>query len=157
VLKDETLMPKHDGKEQELLQAALKVMDNAFVLWGFKVGAAVLAEDGEIYEGCNVESWISGLGICAERNAINHAVLHGNKKIKMVAIMIEDKNVETTRPCGVCLQYIKDFSENNVKVIMAKAKAGKILSESVDVKTIEELLPYSYEMQQRALDSFLQS
>jgi cytidine deaminase len=148
-------MPKHDGKEHELLEAALKVMDNAFVLWGFKVGAAVLAEDDEIYEGCNVESWISGLGICAERNAINHAVLHGNKKIKMVAIVIEDKNVETTRPCGVCLQYIKDFSENNVKVVMAKAKAGKVLSESVDVKGIEELLPYSYEMRQRALDSFL--
>jgi len=150
-------MPKQDGEEQKLLQAALKVMDNAYVLWGFKVGAAVLAEDDKIYEGCNVESWISGLGLCAERNAINHAVLHGNKKIKMVAVVIEDKNVETTRPCGVCLQYIKDFSDNNAKVIMAKAKAGKILSESFDVKTIEELLPYSYEMRQRALDSFLQS
>jgi cytidine deaminase len=150
-------MPKHDGKEHELLQAALKVMDNAFVLWGFKVGAAVLGEDGEIYEGCNVESWISGLGICAERNAINHAVLHGNKRIKIVAVVIEDKNVEKTRPCGVCLQYIKDFSENNnTKVIMAKAKAGKILSESVETKAIEELLPYSYEMRQRALDSFMQ-
>lgn len=150
-------MPKHDAKEHELLQAALKAMDNAYVLWGFKVGAAVLAEDGEIYEGCNVESWISGLGICAERNAINHAVLHGNKKIKMVAVVIEDKNVETTRPCGVCLQYIRDFSENSAKVVMAKAKAGKILSESVDVKAIEELLPFSYEMRQRALDSFMQS
>jgi cytidine deaminase len=139
-------MPKHDEKEQNLLQAALEVMDKAYVLWGFKVGASVLAEDSEIYEGCNVESWISGLGLCAERNAINHAVLHGNKKIKMIAIVIEDKNVETARPCGVCLQYIKDFSENNVNVIMAKAKAGMILSESVDVKTIEELLPYSYEM-----------
>jgi cytidine deaminase len=150
-------MPKHEGKEHELLEAALKVMNNAYVLWGFKVGVAVLAEDGKIYDGCNVESWISGLGICAERNAINHAILHGNKKIKIVTVVIEDKNVETTRPCGMCLQYIKDFSENNVKVIMAKAKAGKILSESIDVKTIEELLPYSYEMQQRALDSFLQS
>jgi len=151
-------MPKQEGMEHELLQAALKVMDNAFVLWGFKVGAAVLAEDGEIYEGCNVESWISGLGICAERNAINHAVLHGNKKIEIVAVVIEDKNVEKTRPCGVCLQYIKDFSENNnTKVIMAKAKAGKILSESIETKAIEELLPYSYEMKQRALDSFMQS
>jgi cytidine deaminase len=132
-------------------------MDNAYVLWGFKVGAAVLAKDGKIYEGCNVETWISGLGTCAERCAIDHAVLHGNKKIKMIAIVIEDKNVEQTRPCGVCLQYIKDFSEDNTKVIMAKAKAGRILSESIDVKSIEELLPYSYEMRQRALDSFLQN
>lgn len=150
-------MPKHNAKEHELLQAALKVMDNANVLWGFKVGAAVLAEDDQIYEGCNVESWISGLGICAERNAINHAVLHGNKKIRMVAVVIEDKNVETTRPCGMCLQYIRDFSDDNAKVVMAKTRAGKILSESIDVKTIEELLPFSYEMRQRALDSFMQS
>lgn len=150
-------MPKRDEKQDELLQAALKVMDNAYVLWGFKVGAAVLAEDGKIYEGCNVESWISGLGICAERNAINHAVLHGNKKVKMVAVVIEDKNVETTRPCGMCLQYIKDFAEDNAKVIMAKTKAGRILSEGVEVKSIEELLPFSYEMRQRALDSFMQS
>ena len=64
--------------EKKLLNASLTVMKNAYVLWGFRVGAAVLAKDGRIYEGCNVESWVSGLGICAERCAINHAVLHGN-------------------------------------------------------------------------------
>ncbi|HML03808.1 MAG TPA: cytidine deaminase [Candidatus Bathyarchaeia archaeon] len=150
-------MPAADERERELLQAALKVMDNAHVLWGFKVGAAVLAEDGKTYEGCNVESWISGLGTCAERCAIDHAVLHGNRKIKKVAIVIEDKNVETTRPCGLCLQYIKDFSEDDSKVIMAKAKGGRILSESIETKTIEELMPFSYEMKQKALDSYIQS
>jgi cytidine deaminase len=150
-------MPTPDEREQELLQAALKVMNNAYVLWGFKVGAAVLAEDGKMYEGCNVESWISGLGTCAERCAIDHAVLHGNRKIKKVAIVIEDKNVETTRPCGVCLQYIKDFSEDDAKVIMAKAKGGRILFESIETKTIEELMPFSYEMKQKALDSYMQS
>jgi len=150
-------MSTPDERERELLQAALKVMDKAYVLWGFKVGAATLAEDGKIYEGCNVESWISGLGTCAERSAIDHAVLHGNRKIKKIAIVIEDKNVEATRPCGVCLQYIKDFSEDDVKVIMAKAKGGRILTESIETKTIEELLPFSYEMKQKALDSYLQS
>jgi cytidine deaminase len=150
-------MPTPDEREQELLQVALKVMDNAYVLWGFKVGAAVMAEDGKMYEGCNVESWISGLGTCAERCAIDHAVLHGNRKIKKVAIVIEDKNVETTRPCGVCLQYIKDFSEDDAKVIMAKAKGGRILSESIETKTIEELMPFSYEMKQKALDSYMLS
>jgi len=148
-------MSQLNSKEQELLQAALQAMNNAYILWGFKVGAAVLAEDGKIYEGCNVESWISGLGTCAERCAIDHAVLHGNRKIRMAAVVIEDKNVEKSRPCGVCLQYIKDFSENDVKVIMAESRAGKILSESVDVKTIGELLPFSYESKQKALDSFL--
>jgi cytidine deaminase len=144
-----------NDKERELLQAALKVMENAYVIWGFKVGAAVLAEDGKIYEGCNVESWISGLGTCAERCAIDHAVLHGNRKIRAVAVVIEDKNVEKSRPCGACLQYIKDFSDDGVQVVMAEARAGQVLSETVDVKSIEELLPYSYESKQKALDSFL--
>jgi len=148
-------MSQLTDKEQELLQAALRVMENAYVIWGFKVGAAVLAEDGKIYEGCNVESWISGIGVCAERCAIDHAVLHGNRKIKAVAVVIEDKNVEKSRPCGACLQYIKDFSDDGVRVIMAEARAGQVLSETVDVKAIEELLPYSYESKQKALDTFL--
>ena len=150
-------MSQLNDKEKDLLQAALKVMDNAYVIWGFKVGAAVLAEDGKIYEGCNVESWISGIGVCAERCAIDHAVLHGNRKIRAVAVVIEDKNVEKSRPCGACLQYIKDFSADNVRVIMAEARAGQVLSETVDVKSIDELLPYSYESRQKALDTFLHS
>ncbi|MEM2102611.1 MAG: cytidine deaminase [Candidatus Bathyarchaeia archaeon] len=147
-------MSQLNEKDRELLQAALRVMNNAYVIWGFKVGAAVRAEDEKIYEGCNVETWISGLGTCAERCAIDHAVLHGNRKIKAVAVVIEDKNVEKSRPCGACLQYIKDFSDDGVRVIMAEARAGQVLSETVDVKTIEELLPYSYESKQKALDSF---
>lgn len=75
--------------EKTLLKEALKAMDNAYVLWGFRVGADVLAENEEIYSGCNVESWVFGLGICAERCAINHAVLHGNRKIKEMALVVD--------------------------------------------------------------------
>jgi len=96
------------------------------VLWGFRVGAAVLAEDGQIYEGCNVESWVSGLGICAERCAINHAVLQGNGKIREIAVVMDAGSKSEPRPCGACLQYISDFSVNpNIKVLMAKARNGK--------------------------------
>ena len=62
--------------EKRMLEAAMETMKNAYVLRGYSVGAAVLGEDGEIYEGCNVESAVSGLGTCAERSAIDHAVLH---------------------------------------------------------------------------------
>jgi len=128
-----------------LLQAALKAMDNAYVLWGVKVGAAVLAENGQIYEGCNVESWISGLGICAERCAINHAVLHGNRKIKEIAIITDANSRNEPRPCGACLQYIYDFAENpKIKIVMAKAESGRILFETVKVKTLEEMLPFPF-------------
>jgi cytidine deaminase len=139
------IMVKIEERDKRLLQAALKAMDNAYVLWGIKVGAAVLAENGQIYEGCNVESWVSGLGICAERNAINHAVLHGNRKIEEIAIVMDIGSSNEPRPCGACLQYIYDFAENpKVKVVMAKAENGRVLFDTVKVKTLEELLPFPF-------------
>jgi len=120
-------------------------MNNAYVLWGCKVGAAVLGEDGEVYGGCNVESWVSGLGICAERCAINHAVLHGNRKINKVAIVLDAGSQCEPRPCGACLQYIYDFAKNpKIEIVMAKAEKGRILFETVKVKTLRELLPYPF-------------
>lgn len=131
--------------EKKLLDAALKAMDNAYVIWGFKVGAAVLAADRQIYEGCNVESWVSGLGICAERCAINHAVLHGNRKIREIVIVAEKNIYEKPRPCGMCLQYISDFAVNSkINIVMANVVNGRILFESVEVKTLEELLPFPF-------------
>jgi cytidine deaminase len=133
------------GMDKKLLKSALKTMDNAHVLWGFRVGAAVLAEDNKIYSGCNVESWVSGLGICAERCAINHAVLHGNRKIKEVAVVVDTDSQCEPRPCGACLQYIYDFAENpKIKIVTAKAEKGRILFETVKVKTLGELLPYPF-------------
>jgi cytidine deaminase len=139
------IMVKIEEKRKKLLQAALKAMNSAYVLWGFRVGAAVLAEDGQIYEGCNVESWLSGLGVCAERNAINHAVLRGNRKIDEIAIVTNIDSRSEPRSCGACLQYIYDFAENpKVKVVMAKVGNGRILFDTVKVKTIEELLPFPF-------------
>lgn len=131
-----------ESEKKELLNAALKAMNNAYVLWGFKVGAAVLAEDGKIYGGCNVESWVSGLGICAERNAINHAILHGGRKIKAIALTTDIASRDNLRPCGACLQYIHDFAaDSKIKIVMAKARRDKISFETIEVKTLSELLP----------------
>jgi cytidine deaminase len=138
-------MVKIGESDKKLLKTAAKAMSNAHVLWGFRVGAAVLAEDGQIYEGCNVESWVSGLGVCAERCAIDHAVLHGNRKIKAVALVMDANSNNESRPCGACLQYIYDFAVNGrVKVVMARAKNDKVAFENVDVKTVGELLPFAY-------------
>lgn len=135
---DETFLSLEDRK---LLKAALEAMEKAYVLWGFRVGAAVLAEDNQVYEGCNIESRISGLGVCAERCAINHAVLHGNRRILKVALVIEDDNVFNAMPCGVCRQYIYDFSDGKALILSAKAKNGEIIWETVKVSCISELLP----------------
>lgn len=128
--------------ERKLLEEAAKALKNAYVLWGFAVGAAVLAEDGEFYSGCNVESWISGLGTCAERCAIHHAVSHGNKKIREVAVVVSAENKTEIKPCGACLQYISDFAESpEIKIVTAKVKDGEILFETVKVNRLKELLP----------------
>jgi cytidine deaminase len=138
-------MAKIDETEKRLLEAALKAMDNAYVLWGLEVGAAVLAEDGQVYEGCNIESWVSGLGTCAERCAINHAVLHGNRKIEEISIVMGAEGHNEPRPCGACLQHIYDFADNSkIKIVMAKVENGRILFETVKVKTLEEMLPFPF-------------
>ena len=138
-------MVKVGEVEKKLLEAALKAMDNAYVLWGFRVGAAVLGEDGQVYEGCNVESWVSGLGICAERSAINHAVLHGNRKIKEIAVIMDANTQNEPKPCGACLQYIYDFADTSrIKIVMAKAEKGRFLFETVKVKILEDLLPFPF-------------
>jgi len=135
-------MAEIGGTEQALLKEAAKALNNAYVLWGFRVGAAVLAEDGKIYGGCNVESWVSGLGVCAERCAVHHAVLHGNKKIKGLAVVTDAKNMSEIKPCGACLQCISDFAESpEIKIVMAKVGGGKVLFETVKVKTLKELFP----------------
>ena len=135
-------MTKIGENEKKLLQVAAHGMENAFVLWGFRVGAAAIAEDEKIYKGCNVESWVSGLGTCAERCAIDHAILHGNRKIREIAVVMDLGNKNEPRPCGACLQYINDFAENSkVKIITAKAENGRILSETVDVIILQDLLP----------------
>lgn len=137
---------KVGSRERRLLEAAVEARENAHVLWGFAVGAAVLAEDDQIYPGCNVQSQISGLGVCAERCAVDHAVLHGNKKIKEVAVVVDENDAEKPRPCGACLQYIVEFSEGNVKIIMAKVRQSKILPETIEVKTIKEMLPHQFKI-----------
>ncbi|MEM2987635.1 MAG: cytidine deaminase [Candidatus Bathyarchaeia archaeon] len=135
-------MVKISETEQALLKEALKALANAHVLWGFGVGAAVLAEDGKIYGGCNVESWVSGLGVCAERNAINHAILHGNKRIREIAVVTDAKNKGEIKPCGACLQYISDFAESpKINIVVAKVEKAHVLFETVKIKMLKELLP----------------
>jgi cytidine deaminase len=132
-------------QERKLLEEAAEALKNAYVLWGFSVGAAVLAEDDKIYGGCNVESWISGLGVCAERCAIHHAVLHGNKKVKEIAVVVDAKNKSEIKPCGACLQYISDFAESSeIKIVTAKVEGGKILFETVKVNRLRELFPQPF-------------
>ena len=93
---------------QKLIKEAIKTRKFAFTHRSrHNIGASVLTLDGKIYGGCNIESVISGLGTCAERAAIDHAITHGHYDIKAVCTV--DKGLTPT--CGACLQYIMLFSQ----------------------------------------------
>ena len=106
----------------------------------FHVGAAVLTEAGNIYEGCNVENVSYGLTVCAERNAVFQAVAAEGKnmQIKAVAVFASDNENECT-PCGACRQVIAEFS-NKEAAIFHKAENG--WNES----SIGMMLPHNFQM-----------
>ena len=126
--------------ERALIQRTENVIERAHApVTEIQVGSAVLTERG-LYEGCNVESIVSGLGICAERNAINHAFIHEGSSVKILALAVAWNRRGLIRPCGACLQYLHEFSETDVKIIMAEKN-----SPSVVVGYLSEMLPYRYE------------
>ncbi len=73
----------------------------------FPVGAAVQADDGRIFAGCNVENASSGLTVCAERNAVAQAVLAGARQL--VAVAVYTPTASPTPPCGACRQVLAEF------------------------------------------------
>jgi cytidine deaminase len=93
---------------RSLLENARMARDAAYAPYSnFKVGAAVEAEDGRIFTGCNVENATYGLTICAERAAIFHAISEGARRFKRVAVAADTDRL--TPPCGACRQILWEF------------------------------------------------
>ncbi len=129
-----------NASKQKLAKAAVDASRNAYhPVTSTATGAAVLTREGRMYQGCNVQSVISGLGCCAERCAIYNAVAHGAYNFTAIAVFFPSK--KHTRPCGACLQLINEFAEvanKDIKVFMVNSK-GKTAE-----TTIGKLLPYGY-------------
>lgn len=126
---------KHD--DQELIDAATAVRENAYAPFSdFRVGAALETDDGEVIDGCNVESASYGLTVCAERVAIWKAISQGKRKIKHIAVVADTE--ELTPPCGVCRQIIWEFG-GDIPVILANLK-GK-----TEVVQMKDLLPRAFD------------
>ncbi|MEE9126246.1 MAG: cytidine deaminase [Planctomycetota bacterium] len=103
----------------QLVAAAEEVAKNAYApASGFHVGAAVLGDDGEVYSGCNVENSSFGLTVCAERNAVAHAVARGARKITAVAVWTPLQ--EPAAPCGACRQVLSEFGPEMTVVLAGK-------------------------------------
>ena len=126
-----------EHSEKELIDAATKVREHAYAPFSnFRVGSAIETDDGQIIDGCNVESASYGLTVCAERVAIWKAISEGKRKIKHIAVVADTE--ELTPPCGVCRQIIWEFG-GDIPVIMANLK-GKV--ETVQMK---DLLPRAFD------------
>lgn len=122
---------------KELIKIAMEYRERAYTPYSkFKVGAAVLSEDGKVYGGCNIENASYGGTNCAERTAIFKAVSEGNKKFKSIAIVGDLNNY--TLPCGICRQVISEFAGSDLEIYCAKNEN--------DYKkfTIEDLLPEAF-------------
>ena len=133
-------------RPEELLSLAARARESAYTPYsGFAVGAALLASDGTVYTGCNIENAAFTPGNCAERTAVFKAVSEGCREFTAIAIvggkLGEDALAQTgyTAPCGVCRQVLREFvNPSAFAVILARTM------EEYKVYTLEELLPESF-------------
>jgi len=89
--------------------------DNAYAPYSnFQVGSAALTQQGNIVVGCNVENASYGLTVCAERNCIAQAVIHGEQQINALVVYTEQEKL--TPPCGACRQVIAEFMDQDAPV-----------------------------------------
>jgi len=96
---------------QQLIAEASAARERAHAPYsGYRVGAALLFEDGEIVAGCNVENRLPSLAICAERVALTRAVARG--QIWPVAMAVVTESRPPAAPCGLCLESLAEFVED---------------------------------------------
>ena len=124
-----------DPKEvyKQLLSMAQEAMEHSYCRYSrFAVGAALLASDGRVFCGCNVENATFGSTICAERTAVVKAVSEGCRDFQAIAVVCRE--AKDCWPCGLCRQVLGEFSRNLVVVVESSDGAIK-------TKILKELLP----------------
>jgi cytidine deaminase len=118
-----------------LTAAASRVRDAAYAPYSeYQVGAALLAGDGRVFAGCNVENASYGLALCAERNAVAQAVAAGQRSF--VALVVVTAGPEPGSPCGLCRQTLSEFAGD---LPIGLAVAGDV--EPRVIKNLRELFP----------------
>lgn len=129
-------------EKQQLIRMAFEAREKAYVPYSnFMVGAALRAEDGTIYTGCNVESASYTPTSCAERTALFKAVSEGVTRFTDIAVVGSRRgevNKQITSPCGVCRQALFEFGGPNLNVIMARTPDDFI------ERSLDELLPFGF-------------
>ena len=122
---------------EQLLDLARQARAHAYVPYSrFSVGAALLAEDGRIFSGCNVENASYGLTICAERSAVFRAVSEGVRSFRAIAVTGPEDD-QPCAPCGSCRQVLWEFGAG--MDVITPAGEGQ-----VSVRPLRELLPEAF-------------
>lgn len=129
--------------EDELLEAARRVRERAWAKYSdFAVGAALLADDGSIHVGCNVENASYGLTVCAERVAVGAAVAAGHTRFTRLALTAEDRESEEEKavpPCGACRQVLLEFGPD-LRIVSEGGRKRRRW-------TLRELLPAAFALE----------
>ncbi|MBR2013746.1 MAG: cytidine deaminase [Clostridia bacterium] len=131
--------------ERELLNAALIAREAAYAPYsGYRVGAALLAEDGTVYTGCNMENASYSATICAERAAFAAAISAGVRKFKAIAVAGGKgrKADEAASPCGICRQVMAEFCKEDFAIILGNEA-------TLSRYTLGELLPLSFALEEK--------
>ena len=120
--------------DQELIKKAEEAMQFAYVPYShYKVGAALLAKDGRIFTGCNIENGSYGATNCAERTALFKAVSEGCREFSAIAITAEKS---APWPCGICRQALNEFAPD-IRVIVS-------CQGNVEESALPQLLPHGF-------------
>lgn len=124
-----------------LVSCAMEAMKNSYAPYsGYNVGAALLADSGNIYRGCNIENAAYSPSICAERSAVACAVSAGERHFEAIAVCGgRAGSIDGIfPPCGVCRQVLREFCGADFKVILAKSGG------EYEIYTLGQLLPESF-------------
>jgi len=124
---------------EALLEAAREAMKRAYAPYSrFPVGAALMAADGTVYAGCNIENASYGLCNCAERTALFKAVSEGAREFKALAVVADSDG--PVSPCGACRQVMFELCPEDMPVLLANL-AGERLE-----TTVGGLLPHGFRL-----------
>jgi cytidine deaminase len=126
---------------EKLCGMAVEMRSRSYVPYShFRVGAALLAQDGRIFTGCNVENASYSPCSCAERTAFVKAISEGVHDFLAIAISggLEGGELEFCPPCGVCRQVMSEFCTGRFPIYLAKSK------EEYVVHTLDEMLPFRF-------------
>ena len=125
-----------DPSLEPLIDAALEARQSAYAPYSkFEVGAALEAENGEIFVGCNVENSSFGMTICAERVAVGAAITAGQRRFRRLVVVTNGK----ASPCGACRQVLAEFGD--VELVMVDPE-GRITKR----RRLAELLPDQFHL-----------